>query len=178
MKTLIISDIHGSHKQLNKVLSTPYDYDQIILVGDLMYHGPRNPILEDYNPAEVANILNSINKPIVAVRGNCDSEVDQMLIDTPILSDYARIAMDGIVCHITHGHLEDPIEDSKKVKANLYISGHTHIALIENDSGVTRLNPGSISLPKSDLGPTYAFLDNKALSILSIEHEILLSGNL
>lgn len=172
MKTLIISDIHGCADRLVEALDTPLTYDQIILVGDLMYHGPRNPILEDYNPAKVASILNDIKKPIIAVRGNCDSEVDQMLIDFPILADFTTLQIDKLRIHVTHGHLEDPSIGSKKSKAQLYISGHTHLPNIKVEGNCVLLNPGSISLPKENNPASYAYLDNNALTIYTLEHEI------
>lgn len=173
MKTLVISDIHGSASQLSKVLETPLDYDQIILVGDLMYHGPRNPILDDYNPAKVAELLNAVSKPIIAVRGNCDSEVDQMLLDFPMMGDYSRITMDDFTTHITHGHLEEPDKQGPRIKAHLYISGHTHIARLTHTEEIVYFNPGSISLPKSDIGPTYGYINDRKVSLVSLNHELL-----
>lgn len=172
MKTLIISDIHGSYECLEKTLNTHLIYDQIILVGDLMYHGPRNPILEDYNPAKVAQILNDLKVPVIAVRGNCDSEVDQMLINFPILGDFATLIIDSFRIHVTHGHLEDPERASLNTKANLYISGHTHLPSIKMNQDTILLNPGSISLPKENNPPSYGYLDGNSLSIYTLNHEI------
>lgn len=172
MKTLVISDIHGSYKRLEEVLNTPLIYDQIILVGDLMYHGPRNPILEDYNPSKVADLLNKVSVPIIAVRGNCDSEVDQMLIDFPIMADNARLVLDDVSIYVSHGHLEDPDLDAHKVNSSLYISGHTHVLRLEMNGTTLMINPGSISLPKENNPATYGYIDGHSISILTLDHKV------
>lgn len=172
MKTLIISDIHGCADRLVEALNTPLTFDQIILVGDLMYHGPRNPILSDYNPEKVASILNELKKPVIAVRGNCDSEVDQLLLEFPILADFATVQIDKLRIHITHGHLEDPSEGSLKSKSRLYISGHTHLPSIREVESCILLNPGSISIPKENNPATYAYLDSNLLTIYTLDHKI------
>lgn len=171
MKTLIISDIHGSAQALENVLSTPHHYDSIIIVGDHMYHGPRNPILEDYNPAKVADLLNAKQCPKIAVRGNCDSEVDQMLLDHDMLQDYTITSIEGLSIYITHGHLHQPLDHI--TNTDLYISGHTHLPYIIEKGNTTYLNPGSIALPKGGNPASYAYLDGKDLTIYSIDHEIM-----
>ena len=171
MKTLIISDIHGSYRRLEEVLNTPLIYDQIILVGDLMYHGPRNPILDDYNPSKVAELLNNVRVPIIAVRGNCDSEVDQMLLDFPIMSDSARLVLDDVIIHVSHGHLHEPDADAKNVGASLYISGHTHVLRLEMNGTTLMVNPGSISLPKENNPATYGYINAHSVSIMTLDHK-------
>lgn len=171
MKTLIISDIHGSAKRLEEVLNTPYPYDMVYLVGDLMYHGPRNPILDDYDPARVASILNSINKPICAVRGNCDSEVDQMLLDFPMMQDYALINNANRSIMMTHGHIIDP-KNAKDFNTDLFISGHTHLPVLVRHESQVILNPGSIALPKGNHPNTYAYLEDDQLTIYTLNHTI------
>lgn len=172
MNILIISDIHGSHRQLNSVLETPYPFDMVILVGDLMYHGPRNPILEDYNPAEVAKILNNIQKPIVAVRGNCDSEVDQMLLDFPMLQDYSIVDANGKILYISHGHLMDPLTEGPKTGADAFITGHTHVPIEVKIDNTTIYNPGSIALPKENHPCTYGYYSNGKLTTYTLEHKV------
>lgn len=178
MKTLIISDVHGSHLRLQDTLNTPFDYSHVILVGDLMYHGPRNPILSDYNPAEVANILNAIKKPILAVRGNCDSEVDQMLLNFPMMQDYGILKTSHHTVFVTHGHVLEPGKDATNTHADIFISGHTHLPGFQNFGNTLCLNPGSISLPKADNPPTYAIMDDQQIVIYTLEHKVFLAYTL
>ncbi len=171
MKALIISDIHGSHEALKKVLDTPYQYDLILLAGDHMYHGPRNPILPDYDPSKVAEMLNANAYPKVGVRGNCDSEVDQMLLDHMMMQDYSVIEVNDKVVYLTHGHLHTPKEHALETNADIYISGHTHLPSIDLIEGVLVMNPGSIAMPKGDNPPTYGYLTKDKLTIYTLEHK-------
>ena len=178
MNTLIISDIHGSYKRLMDVLETPLSYDQIILVGDLMYHGPRNPILDDYNPQKVADILNALDKPIVAVRGNCDSEVDQMLLNFPMMQDYSLLNFDQRTLYLTHGHLMDPVSQGPKTGASIFISGHTHLPIIDKINHTIIFNPGSIALPKENHPNTYGYLSAECLTIYTLDHHVYMTQDL
>ncbi len=171
MNYLIISDIHGSHKRLEEVLETPLIYDGVILVGDSLYHGPRNPILDDYNPSSVADILNAITVPILAVRGNCDAEVDQMLLDFPMMQDYTTLNVFDQNIFITHGHIFEP-KDAPNTKATVFISGHTHLPGFEVMGSVLCVNPGSISLPKGGHPSTYAYLHENGIDILTLDHQV------
>ncbi|HZJ87034.1 MAG TPA: phosphodiesterase [Erysipelothrix sp.] len=171
MQTLIISDIHGSEKRLQDVLNTHLDYDNVILVGDLLYHGPRNPLLDDYNPSGVIDLLNAIDKPIFAVRGNCDSEVDQMVLDFPMMSDYTIMHAHDKTIFITHGHVFEP-KDASITKANIFISGHTHIPGFSFVNDIKLYNPGSISLPKENHPNTYGYMDENGLYIYDLEHKL------
>lgn len=176
MNYLIISDIHGSADALRTVLNTHYFYDAIILVGDLLYHGPRNPILNDYDPASVLKILNDLKVPILAVRGNCDSEVDQMVLDFSMMQDYSVLDYEGTKIFITHGHIIDPKDALIKRHGDIFISGHTHVHGIHyNQDGVVCINPGSISMPKERQEPTYALLSDHTISIYSLKHELKVS---
>ena len=177
MSYLIISDIHGSYQRLKDVLETPYEFDSIILVGDLMYHGPRNPILEDYNPAKVADILNNLNKPIIAVRGNCDSEVDQMLLKFPMMQDYTVLYNGLKNVFLTHGHIVEP-KEAHTTHSDIFISGHTHLPGFTQDGTTLCINPGSISLPKDGHPNTYAILKEEDITIYSLDHKEYLSMNL
>ncbi len=171
MNYLIISDIHGSHQRLKEVLETPLQYDGIILVGDSLYHGPRNPILEDYNPAAVADILNEVDVPILAVRGNCDAEVDQMLLHFPMMQDYTILNNNNKNIFITHGHVYEP-KDAGKTRSDIFISGHTHLPGFTVIDNVLCVNPGSISLPKGGHKNTYGYLHEKGIDIYTLEHKI------
>lgn len=171
MKYLIISDIHGSYKRLEDVLHTPYEYDVIILVGDLMYHGPRNPILNDYNPQKVADLLNVVNKPILAVRGNCDAEVDQMLLNFSMMQDYTVFPANGLNVYLTHGHLLDPFVDGPAKHCDLFISGHTHVPIMTLIKDTLIYNPGSIALPKENHPNTYGYLNENELITYTLDHK-------
>lgn len=167
---LIISDIHGSHQRLMDVLNTPHEYDMLILVGDFLYHGPRNPILEDYNPQAVADQLNAIDKPILAVRGNCDAEVDQWLLNFPMMQDYTITTIQNLKVYITHGHIVEP-KDAPTTKADIFISGHTHVPGFTQNEMTVCLNPGSISLPKENHPNTYAIFHENEIVIYDLKHK-------
>lgn len=170
MKLLIISDIHGSCERLQEVLKTPYHFDAVLLVGDAMYHGPRNPILDDYNPQGVADLLNSITVPIIAVRGNCDSEVDQMLCHFKMMQDYTLTEINGRRIFCTHGHLIDPWTEGVKTGADIFISGHTHVPVLNLQDATLLYNPGSIALPKEGHPATYGYMDETSLTTYTLDH--------
>ena len=148
MKILIASDIHGSAKYCSKILNAVEceGAEKLVLLGDILYHGPRNPLPEEYAPAEVAKLLSGVKDKIICVRGNCDSEVDQMVLPFPVLSDYAAIFADGVNIYLSHGHKDTP----PLSPADVYITGHTHMPLCTREEGFLHLNPGSVSLPKDE----------------------------
>lgn len=170
MSLLIISDIHGCTNNLQLALNTPHAFDRHVFLGDFMYHGPRNPILEDYNPSKVADIINTLQAP-VGVRGNCDSEVDQMLINFDMFEDYKLIEHEGKSIFITHGHIYDPLKDAAKLEHDIFISGHTHLPGIETFEYGVVFNPGSIAMPKGGHPATYAILNNKDITIYTTDHK-------
>lgn len=182
MKFLIISDIHGSYDALDKVLSVFGEKaDSIIVCGDYLNHGPRNPLPEGWNPKAAAGLLNGIKEKLICVRGNCDSEVDEMVLEFPCLSSYTNIFSGGKRIFVTHGHLysEEKLE-SWLPKGTLVISGHTHIARLEKNEHLIHFNPGSISLPKCEFGKTCGMLttnENKKtlIELFSIEGTLLQS---
>lgn len=178
MNILIISDIHGSHERLRDVLNTPYPYDMVVLVGDNLYHGPRNPILEDYNPQKVADQLNGLSVPVLAVRGNCDAEVDQMLLNFSMMQDYTVTNLNNITTYITHGHLLNPVDDGPKKRSRLFISGHTHVPTMNDVDGVMLFNPGSIALPKEGHPNTYGYLSGTTLTTFTLKHEVYMTSSL
>jgi len=158
MKLMIISDIHGSLEFLKKAL-VKYKaggYDKLIIVGDILYHGPRNPLPEGHGPAEVAVLLNGMKDEIIAVRGNCDAEVDQMVLDFPMRGDYYQMNIEGQEIFISHGHLFDNRIPDFLSKGTIYIQGHTHIPMDKVVNGIRHINPGSIALPKSGSNHAYA----------------------
>lgn len=157
MKFLIASDIHGSFKYCNELLAAfkRENADKLLLLGDILYHGPRNPLPEEYAPAKVAEALGAVKEKILCVRGNCDSEVDQMVLPFPITADYAAVYADGVNIYLSHGHREVPPLCGNDV----YITGHTHVPLCER-RGYLHLNPGSVSLPKENSERGYILFDN------------------
>ena len=157
MKLLFASDIHGSALYCAELCRRIEEEnpDKIVLLGDLLYHGPRNDLPKGYAPKKVIALLNGYKERIIAVRGNCDSEVDQMVLQFPCMADYTSILTEtAYTLFVTHGHLADhKIPDTTNMDA--YISGHTHIKQAERKEGVLFINPGSISIPK-DTTHSYA----------------------
>ena len=159
MKLLIASDIHGSSFYCKKLLEKYNDEkpDKMVLLGDILYHGPRNDLPRDYAPKDVIKMLNPLAKNILCVRGNCDTEVDQMVLDFPVLADYSVIFDGKITMYLTHGH---HIENIKFVPGDYVIAGHTHIPSFEKRDGYTYINPGSVSIPKEDSLNGYIIYEN------------------
>ncbi len=163
MKIFVASDIHGSLYYANEMISAflREGADKLLLLGDLLYHGPRNPLTKDYNPAEVATLLNSYSDKILAVRGNCDSEVDQMILNFPILADYALLPIGKTTVFMTHGHLFNLENPPKIGKGDILLHGHTHVPVAIKTDSFTYLNPGSISLPKEDSNHGYMIIEGE-----------------
>ena len=171
MKLLIASDIHGSAKWCDKLLER-FDYegaDKLLLLGDILYHGPRNPLPDAYDPMCVFNMLNRRADKIIAVRGNCDSEVDQMVLDFNVSSDYATVCDGRVKLTLSHGHRVTPPLRS----GDVYLTGHTHVPLntVERE-GYIHLNPGSISLPKDGTARGYILYENGVFLFKSIDGKI------
>ena len=149
MKWMIASDIHGSAKYCRLLMDAMAreGAEKLILLGDLLYHGPRNDLPDGYAPKEVIGMLNEQKERLICVRGNCDAEVDQMVLDVPIMADYAIVRDGDITLFATHGHLYEgrpPMSEGM-----IMISGHTHIPVWEPSGDDIRLNPGSVSIPKA-----------------------------
>ena len=154
MKFIIASDIHGSAKWCEKLLERfeKEGADKLLLLGDILYHGPRNPLPDDYAPQKVFGMLNPLKDKIIAVRGNCDSEVDQMVLDFNISSDYAEVYDGEVKLTLSHGHRVVP----PLGKGDVYLTGHTHVPLdVVEKEGYRHLNPGSVSLPKENSAHGY-----------------------
>ena len=153
MKFMIASDLHGDRAATEQLLALfeQSGADRLILLGDILYHGPRNDLPAAYDPKGVIALLNPMRDKILAVRGNCDTEVDQMVLDFPILADYAILPLEnGALAYLTHGHRYNE-ENPPAISANdLLIHGHTHVAGVTScREGQPCLNPGSISIPKN-----------------------------
>ncbi len=150
MKLLIASDIHGSAFWCGKLveLIEKEQPDKILLLGDLLYHGPRNDLPRDYAPKQVIPMLSRYQDKILAVRGNCEAEVDQMVLPFPCMAEYALLVADGVTFYLTHGHHASPDRLPPLEKGSIFLSGHTHVKLDEMRDGIRCLNPGSVSIPK------------------------------
>ena len=177
MKLMFASDIHGDY---NCALATIEKYkeenaDQLILLGDILYHGPRNDLPSGYAPKKVIALLNEHKADLTCVRGNCDTEVDQMVLEFPILADYMLIFERGHRFFITHGHHYNTQTPPLLNSGDLLIHGHTHVLTVTPfGDGLTYLNPGSVSLPKENNPPSYMIYEDGRFTIKDFEgNEIL-----
>lgn len=152
MKILIGSDIHGSAYYCKKLFEA-YEQnkaDRMLLLGDLLYHGPRNDLPRDYAPKQVIELLNAHKSDLLCVRGNCEAEVDQMVLDFPVLAEYAVFSMGKHMLFATHGHVFHPKNLPPLKPGDILLNGHTHVPACEKIGKVMYLNPGSIAIPKED----------------------------
>jgi uncharacterized protein len=175
MKLLVISDIHGSMEGLNRALDAfqAEQADYILSLGDLLYHGPRNPLPEGYNPKEVAAKLNQYKDRIMTVRGNCDAEVDQMMIEFPVLAEYAVLFHEGRRVFATHGHHHHMDQLPNLSPGDIFIQGHTHVPVADKWGEIIVLNPGSVSLPKENYAPSYGVLEGNGFRVKDFAGNVL-----
>lgn len=174
MKYLMVSDIHGSLPALQRVLDFygTAHCDMLCILGDILNYGPRNGLPEGLDPKGIAETLNAMSDKIIAIRGNCDSEVDQMLLDFPILSDYTLLVDNGVRLFLTHGHIYNE-ENSPKGKHDIFFYGHTHLWKLEKRDGQVVCNTGSITFPKGGNPPTFATYENGIVTIRHLDGEKL-----
>ncbi len=161
MKWLIASDIHGSEYYCKKLLEA-FDREQadrLLLLGDILYHGPRNDLPEGYAPKQVIALLNERKSSILCVRGNCDTEVDQMVLEFPIMADYAILENGSRVIYATHGHVYNEQTPPPLHKEDILLCGHTHVPACVEHEEFTYLNPGSVSIPKENSDHGYMTLE-------------------
>jgi uncharacterized protein len=178
MKLFFASDIHGSEPATVKLINAylKSGASQLILLGDVLNHGPRNPIPDGYNPSRVAELLNKLSEQIIAVRGNCDSEVDQGLLDFPMMSDFAWVLLEnGRRLVLTHGHQYHREQLPPIQRADILVHGHTHIPVAEDISVCYLFNPGSVTFPRNQHPKSYGILEDETLWVTSFEGEILMS---
>ena len=175
MKLMIVSDIHGCAPACKKLLNifTASGAERLILLGDLLYHGPRNDLPEGYDPKAVIAMLSEYADRLFCVRGNCDTEVDQMVLPFPILSETALLFVDGKTWFACHGHrtgANPTANDLPRLPAgSVVLSGHTHIPVLEtNADGVTLLNPGSTSIPKGGFPASYAMYEDGRFAVIGL----------
>ena len=161
MKLMIASDIHGSAYYCKKMLEAyqKEQADKFLLLGDILYHGPRNDLPKDYNPKEVIAMLNPLKQELLCVRGNCDTEVDQMVLEFPILADYCFLELDGQTIFATHGHHFNPQNPPMLKDGDILLNGHTHIPANQNMDNYIYMNPGSVSIPKENSAQGYMIYD-------------------
>ena len=173
MKILIASDIHGSAKYCRKLLER-YEEEKagrLLLLGDLLYHGPRNDLPEEYEPKQVIGVLNALKDEIFCVRGNCEAEVDQMVFSFPVMADYALMPLGERMVFITHGHVYNK-ENLPPMKAgDILLHGHTHVPACEETGGIVYMNPGSVSIPKNGTPRGYMTLEGETFTWKTLEGE-------
>lgn len=160
---MIASDIHGSAFWCGKLLErfSEEKADRLLLLGDILYHGPRNDFPDEYAPKKVFEKLNSVKEKIFCVRGNCDCEVDQMVLEFPILADYAVIPAGNRIIYATHGHLYNTEKPVPFMPGDILLHGHTHVpAWEEFGNGNLYLNPGSVSISKNGSEHSYMVFEN------------------
>lgn len=167
MKLMFASDIHGSAKFCDRVfqLYKEEKADKLILLGDLLYHGPRNDLPEGYAPKEVIRVLNEHKEELLCVRGNCEAEVDQMVLEFPVMADYLTIFEKNRMFFITHGHKYN-LENLPPLRKNdILIHGHTHVQAMEITEHCTYINPGSVSIPKNGNKHSYMIYEDGVFTI-------------
>ena len=177
MKYLVISDIHGSLSGVSFIEEAlkMHQTNRILALGDFLYHGPRNNLPIDYAVKDVIAVLNSYSTRITAVRGNCDAEVDQMVLDFPLTADYNILNIADRSIFMTHGHIYSLDHMPKLAAEDCFLYGHTHIPQAEKTNGIYLLNPGSVSIPKGGHPASYAVLDEKSFTIYTLDHNIYMT---
>lgn len=182
MKWMIASDLHGSAYYCRKMLEAfeREGADWLFLLGDLLYHGPRNDLPREYAPKEVIPLLNGKKEKLLCVRGNCDAEVDQMVLEFPVLADYAVLPVGRRLIYATHGHIYHVKNLPPLAPGDVLLHGHTHVpAWTEFGQGNLYLNPGSVSIPKENSPHSYMTLEGntmqwKELESSAVFHELTL----
>ena len=163
MKLMIASEIHGSARYCKELMDA-YERekaDRLLLLGDILYHGPRNDLPEDYAPKQVMAMLNEKKEEIFAVRGNCEAEVDQAVLEFPVLAEFALLPLQNRMIYITHGHIFNRNHLPPMKAGDILLHGHTHVPACEESDGCIYMNPGSVSIPKNDTPRGYMILENE-----------------
>ena len=173
-RLIIASDIHGDAETCERLVEIYRESgaERLVLLGDLLYHGPRNDLPAGYAPKRVIELLNAQKDDILAVRGNCDTEVDQMVLQFPILADYAYISVDGLRIFATHGHNFNTAKLPPLAKGDILLHGHTHVPVVEKfGEGNYYINPGSLSIPKESSPKSYILYEDRKFSFRTLEGE-------
>lgn len=171
MKLFFASDIHGSSFYCEKMLEAykREGAEKLILLGDILYHGPRNDLPKEYAPKKVISMLNEIKQEIIAIRGNCDCEVDQMVLEFPVLAEYMLMYIENKMLFIAHGHNFNNEKLPMLKKGDILINGHTHIPMIKDYDSHIYINPGSVSIPKENSPHSYMTLTDGLFEIKELE---------
>ena len=171
MRIMIASDIHGSAGCCRKLLERfrEEQAERLLLLGDILYHGPRNDLPEDYAPKEVIATLNEYRDAIYCVRGNCEAEVDQMVLAFPVMADYALLPVGTRMVFVTHGHVFNRENLPPMKQGDILLYGHTHVPVCEESGGFVFMNPGSVSLPKNGTPRGYMILDGTVFEWKTLE---------
>lgn len=171
MKLMIASDLHGSNYWCTRMLEC-YEKEapeRLIFLGDILYHGPRNDLPQEYAPKRVIAQLSPLQDKILCVRGNCDCEVDQMVLPFPVLADYGFLLLNGRAVYLTHGHVINKAHPLPFAKGDILLHGHTHVPACEDCGDFTYLNPGSVSIPKENSPHSYMVYEDGLFSWKNIE---------
>ena len=171
MKLIIASDIHGSASYCELLLKRfkEEQADRMLLLGDILYHGPRNPMPEQYDTKKTFTMLNEHKDKIISVKGNCDSEVDQMVLEFPIMAEYTMLEVNGLTIYASHGHT---ISESDPLPFNnheILICGHTHVPVCSEHDNFIFMNPGSVGLPKENTPHSYMILEDRTFTWKDLE---------
>ena len=177
-KLLIASDIHGSAWYCRKLLQAleREETERMLLLGDILYHGPRNDLPREYAPKEEIAMLNPLKERIVSVRGNCEAEVDQMVLDFPVLADYCLMPVGDHMMFCTHGHIYNEEHLPPMMPGDILLYGHTHVPRAEKVLDKWMLNPGSVSIPKGGSVPSYAVLEDGTFTIKDMEGAVIMQA--
>ncbi len=180
MKYFIASDIHGSLEYAERLFKAfeAEEADKILLLGDLLYHGPRNDLPDGYAPKAVIELLNRYKDRILCVRGNCDTEVDQMVLDFPIMAEYAVLTMGDVTVYATHGHVFGEEHPPKLAGGEILLCGHTHVPVCRPKERFVYMNPGSVSIPKEDSWHGYMIWQDKSFVWKDLDGNIKLEYKL
>lgn len=175
MKLMFASDIHGSLHHAKAVcdIFKKEGAEKLVLLGDILYHGPRNDLPKEYNPKGVIELMNQMREKILCVRGNCDTEVDQMVLNFPILADYALLYDGKTTMYLSHGHIYNPDNLLAGAENCVLVNGHTHIYALEKREWGIYANPGSVSIPKNSNPPTYMIYENGRFEIKDLDGVVL-----
>lgn len=175
MKLMIASDIHGSKYYCKKMLEAleRENAEKLVLLGDILYHGPRNDLPKEYAPKEVIAMLNAKKENILCVRGNCEAEVDQMVLEFPVMADYIVLYVDGHTFYATHGHNINANNPLSFKKGDILLHGHTHVQAIEEYENFTYINPGSVSIPKNGNENSYMIYEDNTFYIKNLDGEVI-----
>lgn len=171
MKFIIASDIHGSAFWCKKLIEAfkKENGDRMILLGDILYHGPRNDLPDEYNPKEIIELLNGMKGKVISVRGNCEAEVDQMVLSFPVLADYTMIPFESKTIFLTHGHIFNENNLPPMCDGDVLVHGHTHVPVCERRDSYVLINPGSVSIPKEGSHHGYAVFEDGKFTLKDFE---------